>query len=846
MAWGLTAALAAALAAASPFADKPCDSYSGAGLKWGDAPLTDFGPRPVVFDDAGVRPVRPAPAAGVHPRILCTPDDRDDVRRRLRETRCGQDVWRNILSWTNALRGVYDEKADYAQPDRWKGDYRGAHGRVRLWYYHDKDSPWNPANRCYARLIEGDRTVDTKTFWPVMTLEAFRDWVEDDGSAAAKLAQATITALRIDQAAREAEAQRKHSTLPPEQPVGGYNLSFIYDLCFNWLTPEQKAAMHDEIAAGSWSHDNYGTFTTATTTRSNWASFSYWLFEVLGIEGEPGFNDLKVAGMYRGWRNFLTYGYFPSGAIHEGEAKCQLGLEGIIAFAMRPQFRGLTGHPNVRAYATRFLPHSVAPIGDRPEGPGTTFGQQPFVKWDLLGGVGGIFPIDALGLKYMLPDDPVVDWVYRKAVGDDYQYLPIDCDMAGYYNKLLFFGLFASDFKPDNSDPGKLGLGNSYFAGDRGMMLTRSAWTPDALMLGMHTRGVSGGHPYADRNNLFVAGAGRVWVTINTWQAENYQQSVVVIDGKPQGLYVPARIVDYQDQPQATFMVGDAKYAWDWEWNRLDNKLAEAKAGTLKLPAGGWQPEPHSDNDFAFTKYPEAYLNEPEFFKPSWIGPVGSGNAFLRRPNYPVQRALRTAGLVRGKYPYVLVSDDIQKDDAVHHYDWQLLLDDGVTVAKTWTPGRWDPTNIQLFDVYLAGAQSLNTDPKDRDGIAKGEPLLLVRVLGRNQAKDVQPLGGTAYVAMDSTHRLVIPSDSVAPDYKVLLYPYKQGAPLPKTTWNDQHRVLTVVIGDQTDEIVFTPHPGGKTDLVVTRIGKAGRAELVALNQPVPPLTEAGIPVSER
>ena len=127
----------------------------------------------------------------------------------------------------------------------------------------------------------------------------------------------------------------------------------------------------------TWSHDNYGTFNTATSSRSNWATFSYWLFEVLAIEGEPGFNDLKVRGMYRGWRNLLTYGWFQSGATFEGEAKNQLGMDGIIPFAMREKtygFENLCGHPYLRAYATRFLPHSLNPMLDG------------FIKYDLLGG----------------------------------------------------------------------------------------------------------------------------------------------------------------------------------------------------------------------------------------------------------------------------------------------------------------------------------------------------------------------------------------------------------------------------------------------------------------------------
>ena len=114
-----------------------------------------------------------------------------------------------------------------------------------------------------------------------------------------------------------------------------------------------------------------------------------------------------------------------------------------------------------------------------------------------------------VGLKYMFPNDKVIDWVYRKSIGENYENVPDRPD--GYYNGLLFFAAFASDFDPANSDPAALGLGNTFFCGERSLLMTRSSWSKDALMLNLHTRGANGGHPFADRNAIMVAGAGRIW-----------------------------------------------------------------------------------------------------------------------------------------------------------------------------------------------------------------------------------------------------------------------------------------------------------------------------------------------
>ena len=129
-----------ATGAASPFADKPCKSYSSyrdeAGkeveLLWGRAPLEDFGSRTVAFDFTGVRQVHQVPAPGVHPRIYFTPDDLPDLRHRLKETRCGQAAWNNLLCWTEMMKGRYDDKAPYAKNDVWQGGFGGLHGPVPL------------------------------------------------------------------------------------------------------------------------------------------------------------------------------------------------------------------------------------------------------------------------------------------------------------------------------------------------------------------------------------------------------------------------------------------------------------------------------------------------------------------------------------------------------------------------------------------------------------------------------------------------------------------------------------------------------------------------------------------
>ncbi len=849
--------------AQSAFADRPAESYANyrdadgkpVQLIWGQAPLKDFGSRAVTFDTTGARAVRPMPAPGVHPRIYFGPDDLPDVRNRLKDTRAGQRAWNNILSWTEMMKGRYDDTAAYAQPDVWKGGFGGLRGPVplyRLGISRENGVAYNnhpKAAAAYRALVDGTATEFPPFYWNVFSLEAFRCLVANDEPAARDLAKATITALKLDQAKRDTDRAAKQAKnpsvplAPPDQPVGTYQLAFTYDFIFNWLTAGQRTAIHAELAATTWSHDNYGTFNGAEGSRSNWATFSYWLFQVLAIEGEPGFNDLKVHGMYRGWRNLLTYGWFQSGATFEGEGKNQLGMDGIIPFLMRQEaygFDNLAGHPYLRAYATQFLPHSSNPM------------QNGFHKYDLLGGSragkGGFTPADIIGLKYIFPDDKVIDWVYRQSMGENYEGIPDRPD--GYFNGLLFAAIFPSDFDPANDDPAKLGLGNTFFCGERALLMTRSSWDKDATMLNLHVRQLNGGHPFADRNAIMVAGAGRVWSPNGYASFRTPQNSVVVIDGKSQSRHTPGRLLDFAESPLATFAVGDAKYTWDWSWQTIDPKkgayTAESvRTGKVVVPAG-WELETRTVNDFSYLKLPYTYLDLPISQHPHWLLPAGTVRPVGRQPNYPVEKAFRTAGLVRGASPYIVVVDDIKKDETVRRYDWTLALESDIQIARVVK------TSDGVMDIYLTGADPDQKAPRAKAGemlpatldptatIPPGQPVLLVRVLNRTlaptaKAADLEP----TIIEQPPTEKkyapvrcLIIPADAVSPEFKVLLYAFRMGEPRPTTTWNTQRNAVGVELGGVRDVIAFQPSASGKTHVTITRDG----APVIAVNKDPLPL----------
>jgi hypothetical protein len=109
----------------------------------------------------------------------------------------------------------------------------------------------------------------------------------------------------------------------------------------------------------------------------------------------------------------------------------------------------------------------------------------------------------------------------------------------------------------------------------------------------------------------------------------------------------------------------------------------------------------------------------------------------------------------------------------------------------------------------------------------QGQPMLLVRVLQANQPKmkafqDNLKLETVEFIKHDDSHqfagrsmgvgkRLVIPSRSVAPDYKVFIYPFRHGENLPETQLSGDGSEVLITWNDQIDAVRFRKSDVGRT-----------------------------------
>ena len=195
----------------------------------------------------------------------------------------------------------------------------------------------------------------------------------------------------------------------------------------------------------------------------------------------------------------------------------------------------------------------------------------------------------------------------------------------------------------------------------------------------------------------------------------------------------------------------------------------------------------------------------------------------VRLQHNPVQRAFRSMIFGRGAHPWLLVVDDIQKDNQERLYEW--LMQTGMNT---------EVVSIVNNDIILGDA----TVKRDETGAvkpAKGDRQLLVRIL--DMAVPAKPhdfqskpsvrletfdrkdtlvpetkngaLSGARTFGLDK--RLVIASRSVAPDYKILLFPYRNGEPLPKTVWNQDQTLLTIETANEKTVLKMIKEPDGRT-----------------------------------
>ena len=417
-------------------------------------------------------------------------------------------------------------------------------------------------------------------------------------------------------------------------------------------------------------------------------------------------------------------------------------------------------------------------------------------------------------LKYMYPDDPAVDYIYAgNAPGLGFNpfiqtLFGLDPGINGKQTTLADVGELK---KPvlTKVDP------------QQGVVVVRTGWGEEDMKLDFDEGWHHTGHMHAEKGNFSLFALGRPWsfapgyhVTDSTWQSEVLiQDPRYTNDVLTQG---------YMGEGPNAIPVGSAyKHCFPTPPGKLF-QVTENSDKTCVIMAG--------DNATAYSYcYGENQVETPlkrvDYLYPGLYDEITKRNPCaadsLNEPmklstNYnPVQYAYRTILFVRGEHPYTFIIDDINKDGTPRNYRWQMNCSTmfGPPSLFTDADGKKVPSDLDadpgatITEAVLLHAP-LDSAPADNPKKA-GLPRLLVRDLSevsdakRDSAIVVHKQSAKTDTSNGDIHRLfIVRNQVVEPKFKVLLFPYRTGEPLPETKWNEDHSKLMIDFG------------GGKVDTI--------------------------------
>ena len=807
--WSLAAGLLLGLAVAPVFAQQAAPARVLPGEPTAEQILDGLDRFPaspavnVQYNDAGFAKERlsKVPAPGIHPRILLSPEDLPDLRRRIAETETGKLLIANLRERTAKTFSNAGSWESQIAEKLVSGDNAAAESLLK------KNTP----------SLSGH--YQPSFLYPLM-LCAFDNMVRDDADGGKKTAgiiaaYARYLEPKVD-ALNAAPMSDDFWRSTMKDLMGYHNLGYAYDFAFNFMADADRADVRRVISKATKGKTTMGMILPHHWRNWNWCMVAQdFAIVTLAIEGEEGYDPRIIKRETEVMRDFWSYGFTESGSSNEAVGYTQFGLvwgtPAMIAMARRGD--NFFMHSHYQASKLWYL-QTMQP-----------WGQEWISHGD--GGVAGPAVWTMQAMKYFYPGDPIVDYIWQNAVNADGK------DQRKSSIHLIEALVCATDGGKQDPQFGKdLKQPLTWADPIRGSLITRDQWSKEATVLQVECRldSIGPSHQHADRGTFTLSALGRPWAMESFRSVETRHHNNILIDGKGMAT-PPGAWLGTFDTPQATFAVCDAKYAYDWKWisvimpneTRAQFKRWSGYGGRVAADLKD-QPNYHPGQSLDPTPSLVAYYKDflkgdrdadPRMWD-EWPWPD-------RVANNPVQRAFRTAGLVRGAHPYVLIVDDIQKDDKEHLYEWNML-----------TRMDNDVLDIAGNDITMGAAGAGNTPNRKPK---KGDALLLVRVLesavpAKNVDYDSKPsfrletfekkdTDGPAGRSFGLDKRLVIASRAVAPNFKILMVPHRAGEETPVTSWNEDHTKVTLKWGDQQDECVFSKGDDGRTRVTITRDGKS-------------------------
>lgn len=367
----------------------------------------------------------------------------------------------------------------------------------------------------------------------------------------------------------------------------------------------------------------------------------------------------------------------------------------------------------------------------------------------------------------------------------------------------------------------------------RGYVETRNSWKKEDLHLGFTCKQdfYYGGHEASENNRFILWKDGVNWVRDSNMLAvkATFLQNMLTIDGK--GLsYPPAPGVwlGVEETAGGLAAAGDGRVGYSFSKVMQVHPL---DFPSLQLPYYAPFAEGNYDQsrDMQVAFHPGT-IAWADGYAHTDYGPWSGETRLIEsyRISNPIEQAYRGVFLARGEHPYVLVIDDARKDAGKHLFEWNITLPENVELLDAKTPAvafqSPEPQAGREDDLLITRPNVLRDPKTGKPVVAKGDPLFLVRSLWRNSpygfpVPKLSHFNGSPEKPFNNFSHLSIPAFSESPEFRVLLYPHRQGDPVPETIWNEDHTELTVKIKGQTDIYRFGQTDGGRTVFSMSRNG---------------------------
>jgi len=360
----------------------------------------------------------------------------------------------------------------------------------------------------------------------------------------------------------------------------------------------------------------------------------------------------------------------------------------------------------------------------------------------------------------------------------------------------------------------------------RGYVETRNSWRKDDLHLGFACKQdfFYGGHEGSENNRIILWKDGVNWIKDNNMLAAKatFLQNMLTVDGKGQHWPpVAGTWLGFKESQQGLMASGDGKDGYSFTKSMQVHPLnfPSAKLGYYA---------PFTEGNFDLSRdlqiaYNPRTIKFNDGYAHTDYGPWSGETRLVEsyRPWNPMLQAYRTVHMARGENPYVLLVDDANKDGQAHSYECNFSVPLDVDLVDVLTPEivfqNTEPSAIRTGDIILGKSTSNRSNRNVKTKFEKGEPLCLIRILWRNTDFGFPT---PRFEKLEGYNQVTIPAHAVSPEFRVLIYPFKYGEPIPKTSWNKERTELTVQLKNQTDVYHFGQTDGGRTVLQMERDGK--------------------------